>query len=197
MILRGVLFWCALLMCASTLSASAQIPSASVRGTITDSTGAVIRGAEIVIRDVETSTKRLAHTSADGRYSFDGLAPGSYEITVARQGFRFESRRITLRIGDYPTVDVQLTVGTLADRVEVAAHVPRINAGDYEVRGTVDRTQIEQLPLNGRLFLEFARLEPAASVESVANPGVFANNYQSVWIGGAAFLQTAVSVVCS
>jgi hypothetical protein len=194
MIRQAVWFLFPLLLCASAHSAGAQPPSASIRGTVTDSTRAIIAGAEIVIRDVETGTKRQVYTTADGRYSFDALAPGSYEMQVVSPGFRHESRGITLRIGDYPTVNVQLTIGTLADRVEVISRVPQINASNYEVRGTVDRSQIEQLPLNGRLFLELARLEPAVSVESVANPGVFANNFQRVSIAGAPFLQTAVAI---
>jgi hypothetical protein len=102
--------------------------------------------------------------------------------------------RITLRVGDRPTLDVELHVGPFLDRVEIQARPTGVTSTEYQVQGIVGRTQVEQLPLNGRNVLDLARLEPGVTVESVANPGAFANNYQRVSVAGASYLQTRVAV---
>src|SRR5207245_9353002 len=69
-----------------------------------------------------------------------------------------------------------------------------INTSEFAVNGSVSQVQIQNLPLNGRNFLELARLEPGVSVTLVSNPGAFANNYSRVSIAGAQYLLTQVSV---
>ena len=69
-----------------------------------------------------------------------------------------------------------------------------IDTSEFAVKGSVSQVQIQNLPLNGRNFLELARLEPGVSVVSVTNPGAFANNYSRVSIAGAQYLLTQVSV---
>ena len=98
----------------------------------------------------------------------------------------------TLTIRD-KEIGAQRTVKTQRDglyHVEISG----INTSDFTLTGGVTRFQIENLPLNGRNFLELARLEPGVSVTSIANPGAFGNNYQRVSVAGAQYLETSVAV---
>ena len=115
-------------------------------------------------------------------------------MEVSSPGFEKSAYRLTLRAGDYLTVNVPLELGRLSETVAVIGEVSGINTSDFALTGNVSRTQLENLPLNGRNVLELARLEPGVSVVSVANPGAFGNNYQRVSIGGAPFLETRVGV---
>jgi hypothetical protein len=119
---------------------------------------------------------------------------GEYEIEVRAPGFRTELRRLTLRASDNVTINIELQVGRISEQVEVTGEASGINTTDFKVDGSVGRVQIENLPLNGRSFLELARLEPGVGVESVANAGAFGNNYQRVSTAGATFFQTRISV---
>ena len=98
-----------------------------------------------------------------------------------------------LRVGDHLTVNFQLQVGELSEAVEVQGEISGINTNDFRVDGGVSRVQIESLPLNGRNFLELARLEPGVTVVSSANPGGFGNAYQRVSMPGSVFSQTRIS----
>ena len=79
-------------------------------------------------------------------------------------------------------------------RIDVKTEVSGVNAIEYKVDGRVSRVQIENLPLNGRSFLELAQLEPGIQVVSVTNPGGLGNNYQQILVGGASFTQTRISI---
>ena len=172
----------------------AQVPAAWIRGRVTDSSDAVIASADLTVSQRQTGLKRTGRTQADGRYQMGNLEPGEYEIEVRAQGFKPELRRLTLRVGDNATINIALQLGQLTEHVEVTGEAPGINTTDFKVDGSVSRVQIENLPLNGRNFLELARLEPGVGVDSVANPGAFGNNYQRVSIAGTTFFQMRISL---
>ena len=94
-------------------------------------------------------------------------------------------QRVTLRVGDDALLDFPLQVGQLNEQVEVVSTATALNRTGFEVGGSVGRTQISALPLNGRSFLELAQLQPGVTVVSVTNPGAFGNNYQRVLMSGA------------
>ena len=181
-----------LLLCAHT--SAAQAPTATIAGAVTDATGAVLVDARIVVRETSTGMTRTARTRDNGRFSVDSLRPSTYDVEVDHHGFVTARRRATLQVGDNLALDFALGIGNRDERVDVAAESSGINGRDVEVRGSVGRTQIEQLPLNGRSFLELAQLQPAVDVVSVTNPGAFGNNYQRVLIAGADHSQTRITV---
>jgi hypothetical protein len=137
---------------------------------------------------------RVVGTDAYGQYYITNLDPGDYEIEAFAPGFNTEVKHVTLRVGDRLAVNFQLRPGSVEKQVLVRGETSGINTSEFAVKGSVSQTQIQNLPLNGRNFLELARLEPGVSVVSVANPGAFANNYSRVSIAGAQYLLTQVSV---
>ena len=175
-------------------SAHAQVPLAAITGTVTDPAGAIIADARLVVRQSETGMERSAEMQENGSYQVESLDPGSYEMEVSRPGFGAASYRVTLRAGDRQTLNIKLEIGQLTESVAIRGEASGINASDFPLTGTVDRFQIENLPLNGRNFMELARLEPGVSVLSVATAGALGNNFQRVSVGGAQYLETSVKV---
>jgi hypothetical protein len=172
----------------------AQIPSASLRGTITDPARGVLTDAKVTARDTKTGAVREVVTDAAGRYSLPSLEPGAYDVEVAARGFAVRRERLVLRVGDELTLDLELSLEPVYARLNVHARLSAADVTDFHVDGIVTREQIESMPLNGRSFLELGRLEPAVAVESIANPGAFGNNYHRVSVAGASSLQTRVTV---
>jgi hypothetical protein len=173
--------------------ASGQIPLAAIKGTITDPSGALVPGASVVIRQVQTGKKRRADQALIGLYRIEGLEPDNYELQVSYSGLGSALYRLTLRAGDYLTLNVPLDTPQLAQSISVEERVSGVNTSDSSITGSVSRLQIENLPLNGRNILELARLEPSVTATSVANAGAFGNNYQRVSIAGAQYLATRVA----
>jgi hypothetical protein len=184
----GIAGWLAL-----APSASGQSPAAAIKGAVRDPAAAPVASARVSLRSTRTGAIRTTLTGPDGRFQLTHLEPGDYDLEVATPGFAGQRKRLNLHVGDDLSVDYQLTLARLDTQVEVGAQTPPINAG-FTVAGVIGREQIESLPLNGRSFLELARLEPGVSVESVANPGAFGNNYHRVSVAGAPYFQTHVTV---
>jgi hypothetical protein len=174
-------------------SASGQSPAAAIKGAVRDPDSAFVAGARVSAQSTRTGAVRTTLTGPDGRFQLTHLEPGDYDLEVAAPGFTGQRQRLSLHVGDDLSVDLQLALGRLDARVEVGAEAAPINAA-FTVGGVISREQIESLPLNGRSFLELARLEPGVSVESVANPGAFGNNYHRVSVAGAPYFQTHVTV---
>jgi hypothetical protein len=172
----------------------AQAPEGAIRGFVKDVSGAVVTKASLRVSQPQFGGGRVVGTDAYGQYYITNLAPGDYEIEAFASGFNTEVQNVRLRVGDQLTVNFQLHPGSVEKQVVVRGETSGINTSEFAVKGSVSQTQIQNLPLNGRNFLELARLEPGVSVVSVTNPGAFANNYSRVSIAGAQYLLTQVSV---
>ncbi len=172
----------------------AQAPEGTIRGVVKDVTGAVVAKATLRVRQPQFGDERVVETNVNGQYYITNLEPGDYEIDAFAPGFHTEVQNVRLLVGDQLTVNVQLHPGSVNERVLVSGQTSGMNTSEFAVNGSVSQVQIQNLPLNGRNFLELARLEPGVSVVSVANPGTFANNYSRVSIAGAQYLLTQVSV---
>jgi hypothetical protein len=171
-----------------------QVQLAAIKGSITDPTGTLVADARLVIRETQTGIERSTNPREPGSYHIEGLDPGDYEMQVSCPGFGTSLYRLTLQAGDHLTVNVRLELSPLEETVFVNEQVSGVNTSDFALGGIVSRYQIENLPLNGRNFLELAKLEPGIGVASVANPGALGNNYQRVSIAGAQYLETRIAV---
>ena len=172
----------------------AQVPTGTVRGQIKDQTDAVVSGAKITVSSKATGTERLFTTKADGEYQIGNLAPGGYEVKVVANGFKTGLAPVTVQVGENVTVDFKLEVGAATETVVITSETPTINTTDFKIDGVVNRQQIENLPLNGRNFLQLAMLEPGVSVDATAAPGTSPNNFFRVSIAGASQAMTRISV---
>ncbi|HEX4947025.1 MAG TPA: TonB-dependent receptor, partial [Blastocatellia bacterium] len=186
-------FCCAAFISALAASAFAQQATGNIKGTISDQQNAVIAGATVVVKNTATSAERTVQTDADGSYNVPQLQPGNYEITVTAQGFKTSKLPVALSVGDTITANLNLEVGGAAETVNVSSDTATtVNTSDFKIDGVITRQKVDNLPLNGRNFLQLASLEPGVRV-STGNPGD-ANSLFNVSIGGGRSALTRLTV---
>ncbi len=135
--------------------------TAQITGRITDSSGAVIRGANITVTQVDKGVKRDATSSEEGYYTVPLLQPGTYEVTTETAGFKPVTRSgITLRVEQVARIDFTLEVGGVQEKVTVTGEPPLLEASTSSVGQVVDNQKIVDLPLNQRDPLTLALLTP-------------------------------------
>ncbi len=160
---QAVSFAVALLFCA-TLSVHAQVTNGTISGTVTDSTGAVVPGAKIVILNEDTGISRAVQADTGGRYTAPSLTLGNYKVTANLEGFQTQVRSgISLTVGRIAVVDFQLTVGAVSQSVEVSGEAPLVETTQSAVTALVSSATINELPINGRNLSELVLLQPGVS----------------------------------
>ena len=170
----------------------AQVPTGTIAGTITDESGAVLPKAKVTVTNRETGAVRVLQTNSEGIFSAPSLSAGSYEVRVEAQGFQSFLRPAEVATGITTTVNITMQVGTTKEVVTVAGVASNINLESNTVQGVVTRQQIDNLPLNGRSFLNLAQLEPGVMV-TPANPAQFNAQFSVSVLGGPAS-HTAITV---
>ena len=141
-----------LIALAATPNLSAQGITGTITGTVSDPSGAVIGGASVTVRQTATNEARSVVTSDAGTYTVTQLQPGAYTVKVEKAGFKVaEQKGITLVIDQVALINIQLTVGSQAESVEVTSTGPVIQTEDSSVGQVIDAQAIQNTPLNGRL----------------------------------------------
>lgn len=177
-------YYFAILTVALILSAQCvlgQTESATVLGRVTDQSGAVLGGAEVEIRDIETSIVAASTTNTEGFYAIHSLRPGHYVLSVRKQGFKTVSvTNITLNVQDNLVRNVTLQIGAVSESITVTAESSKINTIDASVSTVVDRNFAENLPMNGRSFQTLVELTPGvvAVPTNIQDEGQFSVNGQ-------------------
>lgn len=144
-----------------TNGARAQVSGATLTGTVTDSSGAVIPKAGVVITDVATGVSRRIAADNAGLYSAPNLLPGTYRVSVSAPGFSTEVRGgITLTVGAQQVLDITMRVGQVSETVQVTGEAPMVQLASSTISGEVNATTVRELPLNGRSWTDLANLQP-------------------------------------
>jgi hypothetical protein len=171
----------------------AQVSTGNINGTITDPTGAVVANANVTINNKETGATRTVQTNGEGIYLAASLSAADYEIRVEAPGFQTVVTTATVLTGGTATVNAALTVGRVAETVNVeATTAATLNYESNTVQGVVTRRQIDNLPLNGRSFLNLAQLQPGVTV-GLGNPAQFNSQFNVSVLGGPAS-HTAITI---
>ena len=169
-----------LFLAAAPFTAHAQ-GEASITGVVADTTGAVIVGANIKVKNVENGTVRAIASDSSGRYDAASLPVGKYEVSAEHSGFRTEVKTgIALAIGQRVEVNLLLDVGSTQQSISVEETAMQLAVTTADFSGLVGESQVKDLPLNGRSYDQLLTL----------NPGVV--NYTSQRAGG---IGTSNSVV--
>jgi hypothetical protein len=147
----------------------AQEPAGTIAGVVRDPAGNVIPQAALEAVRRATAQERRAVTGEHGDYSFPALFPGEYEVSVEAPGFRKSVRLAIVETGMTTRADFVLSLPSVIDSVTVAAASPLMHYDSASVSGVISREHIDALPLNGRTFLELAKLEPGVQQPSAAN----------------------------
>lgn len=136
-----------------------QQPTAQITGIITDASGAIVDGASVEVSNLTTGVSQKTISNASGNYLFPVLNPGTYNLTVAKPGFETVTRTgIELTVSQVARFDFALQVGATKQSIVVNATTPPLDTSTAAIGQLVDTKQIEDLPLNGRNFLQLAQL---------------------------------------
>ena len=150
-------------------SVHAQTPTGTIAGNVTDHTGAAVARSRITITSRATGLSRKILTSEEGYYSAAALLPGDYQIIAETAGFTLLERSATVETGTTTTVNLQLHVDAISETVSVETAAPLLRYEHHQVGGLVSRKQIEDLPINGRNYLELVKLEPGVQAPTRAS----------------------------
>ncbi len=164
--------FCVALCCIA--QAQETVNNASLSGRVTDVSGAVIRGAQVVARQIATNVDKKAETDSNGLFRFPYLQVGEYEVTVQRAGFQRVSRRVALSLGAAFDLQMMLPVGAAGATVNVSSEAPMLEEERSQITATISQHETENLPLNGRNFLDLALLAPGVSPTNTAASQLFA-----------------------
>ena len=175
-----------LLLSASSISLLSQGTTGSVQGTVTDSTGAVIPNAQIVITNSQTNQVRKITSDGSGRYQAPLLSPGVYSVQVSAPGFEpGKEDNVIVQVAEAPPVDITLKPGSESETVLVSATTPDLETSTSSTGAVITERQVVDLPLNGRNPFDLATLTPGVSnVGGASTPHISgsrnANNEQQL-----------------
>ena len=142
-------------------SATCQVPTGNLNGRVTDPKGGVLTGAQVTAANTSQGISRQTVTNSDGLYVLSDLPAGTYDLTIAQNGFGLHKvRGIALAAGRSTTLDAELQVAAAGTTVEVNATPANVDLTQSMIQGQITSKTIESLPLNGRNFLELAYLVP-------------------------------------
>ena len=162
-------------------AAWAQTSTGTITGTVSDTTGAVVAGARVVISNAATGAKLEVQSNSEGTYTAPLLPPGGYSVTVTASGFKtFEQSGIRLQVQQQARVNVTLQLGALSESVSVSADAALVEATTSSVGKVVDNKRILELPLNTRNVYSLVNLTPGVT-GSIGN----AHNQVSYSVNGA------------
>jgi hypothetical protein len=154
--------------------ACAQELTASIRGTITDASGAAVEGAEVKATSQETQVVTAVPTKADGSFAFLHLSVGTYDVSVNKTAFRsYTARNVIVTLNAIYDLAVKLEIGPLRQAIEVQADPVQVETNTTQLGTLVGSQQIVDLPLNGRNWIQLQQLAPGV----VSTSDRFATNY--------------------
>ena len=154
----------ALTFTAIVTSSWAQAPTGAITGTVIDPTGAVVTGAVVTITNPSTNTQRVVKTNSSGIYDVPALMPGIYNLKAEMKGFTTQVRNdIELQVAQVARIDVTLQLGNVSEVVEVTGGAPVLQTETTDIGTVVENRRIEDLPLNGRNYLQLTSLIPGAT----------------------------------
>src|ERR1700693_3326022 len=142
----------------------AQTVTSTLEGRISDATGAVIPEASVTALNADTGFKRTVTANAVGEYQIGGLPPGDYTVNVEKQGFQKSAKKIHLDLAASGNVDFALAPGQVQTQVEVQDVGEVAEPTRTMVSEVIDQQKIENLPVNGREFIDFALLAPGITI---------------------------------
>src|SRR5579864_2532916 len=164
-------------------SLTAQVTTATIEGTVTDSSGATVPNAQVVATNAGTNQTRTVTTNAGGTYRVDLLPSGTYDVEVSAQGFKkFRQNGIVLEINRTARVDAALSIGALTEEVTITADAVMVNTSNAQIGRTTNGDEINNLPIVGRNVYTLLNLTPG--VDSNVNSIVLGYPQQVTMING-------------
>jgi len=159
-----LLGWASLCVSTTSLFAQAQVSSASISGTVMDNSGAVTPGVKVTLSDPGAGFVRTFTTDSAGLYSFTLVPPGTYTLTVEKEGFQtYVQKGIVLEVGQTATQDLKLQIGSVTQQITVEASAPIVDQSDVNVSSTVTEQGTTELPLNQRNIFGLVNIDSSVN----------------------------------
>src|ERR1700731_3235126 len=147
-----------------SLQLLAQKFTGTIRGLVTDTSGAVVAGAEVAVKNDAANETRRVTTNQSGEYVAPELDPGNYTITVKHPNFKESiTKEVVLNVSSITTINAQLAVGNVNEQVTVEAGAVEVETATGAVGNVIEGNEVQQLPLNGRSFAQLTHLMPGVS----------------------------------
>ena len=162
--LRGLLLLLMSLLVPVTLTHAQSTTTADILGTVTDTSGAAISNAAVTLTNIDTSDTRSQTTSDSGSYTFTNLNPGHYRLGLEITGFETVNiPDVSVSAGDRRRVDQAMTIGRTSETVTVDASLPALQTDTSSISNTVGERAVQDLPLNGRNYINLVQITPGAN----------------------------------
>jgi hypothetical protein len=165
-------------------AAQATVATGSVQGTITDPAGAAVPGAKITVTGKDTGQAFHLLSTPTGSYNTGPVVPGNYVVRVEVPNFKTAEVSYVVQVGVITPGNITLQVGAQATVVEVTSGAVVVNSEQASIQGVLSTEQIENLPVNGRNFLDLAQLEPGVQIQDGTNFDPTKTGYSSISFGG-------------
>jgi hypothetical protein len=172
----------ALLSLASPSFAQTTVGTGSIVGTVSDSSGAVVSVASVTITNLATGEVLHLISNSAGAFNSGALVPGEYATLISAKGFSSIQARTTVLVGNTSRINATLRLGTGKEIIEVEDGALQVNTEQPTVQGVLTEQQIENLPVNGRNFLDLAQLEPGVQIQDAV--GIGKDGFSSISFGG-------------
>jgi len=165
---KSLAFVFALAFCFLTMQSAFAQSTAAITGTVTDATGAVVPNASIMVRNQATGEERTTQSDAAGQYLVPSLAIGTYRVEVKSQGMQtVVATNLTVDVGTTVRQDFALKVASTTETIEITAAAPVVESTSVSVGDVVNQQTVQNIPLNGRHFVDMALLIPGSVVAPV------------------------------
>jgi hypothetical protein len=173
-----------ILMTSAALMAQTTVGTGSIVGTVTDPSGAVVAGARVNITNTQTGQVISQTTNSAGAFNSGALPPGTYRVEIGAKNFSKVAMPINVLVGNTATANAKLELGQESQTIEVQGTEVQVNTEQDTVQGVLTASQIENLPINGRNFLDLAQLEPGVQIQDGQNFDPTKAGYSSISFGG-------------
>src|SRR5215207_1178748 len=157
------LFFSLLVFAFSAVAMAQSTTTGSIGGVVSNPNKEVVPGASVTVRNIGTNKEDTASTDDSGRFKVANLQPGRYAVTVNSTGFSpMTQENVVVEVGRETSLEVALSVGPVTGTVDVSAEAPVINTTQQDFSTNINQTSINELPINGRRWSNFALLTPGA-----------------------------------
>jgi outer membrane receptor protein involved in Fe transport len=159
-------FICAIVLSLSSIAMAQSTTTGAIGGLVTNPNKEVVPSASVTVRNTETNKEETATSDDQGRFKVPNLAPGKYAVTVDSAGFsQFVQEQVIVEVGRETPLEVSLSVGPVTGSVQVTSEAPVINTSQQDFSTNINQTSINELPINGRRWSNFALLTPGSSLD--------------------------------
>jgi hypothetical protein len=167
-----------------SVHAQAGLSTGTIQGTILDPNGASVANAKVMITSKGTGAVVTPEVTGSGTYNSGPLVPGQYVVRVESPGFRAIEETMTVQVGNITPGTVTMEIGSENTVVTVEGSAVSVETEQTTIQGVVTTVQIENLPINGRNFLDLAQLEPGVQIQDGGNFDPTKKGFSSISFGG-------------